>query len=240
MKNLVIVIPAHNEEAIIENTINKVISFMKTQKMIGVSWQVVVAENGSIDKTLEILQNFPKSKYFSFLSLKARSRDQAVKKAWEKIDSDYYMFMDADLATDIKHIPELIKWLEEGDDIVIGSRKLPDSEVSRPLSRRAISFAFHTLMKLMFNLKVKDLQCGFKSINKKVRDEIIPKTKYSEEGFLDTEMLVLASKKNYKIKEIPVKWDDSRDSKFKIGRTILAVFKSSFKIKRDLILGKYG
>ena len=162
MKNLVIVIPAHNEEAIIENTINKVISFMKTQKMMGVSWQVVVAENGSIDKTLEILQNFPKSKYFSFLSLKARSRDQAVKKAWEKIDSDYYMFMDADLATDIKHIPELIKWLEEGYDIVIGSRKLPDSEVSRPLSRRAISFAFHTLMKLMFNLKVKDLQCGFK------------------------------------------------------------------------------
>lgn len=239
MKSFVIVIPAHNEEKIIETTINKVLSFMKSQK-INLDWQLVIAENGSKDKTLEILKNFPKSKYFSFLSLEARSRDQAIKEAWEKINSDYYMFMDADLATDIRHIPELIKWLEDGYDIVIGSRKLPDSQVSRPLSRRAISFAFHTLMKITFNLKIKDLQCGFKSINKKVRDEIIPKTRHGQEGFLDTEMLVLASRKNYRIKEIPVRWDDSRDSKFKISRTIMAVFKNSFKIKRDLILGKYG
>ena len=238
MKKLVIVIPAHNEEKIIKSNLEKVFSFLKKKKM-NVVWKVIVAENGSKDKTIDILKKMPKTKRFSYILLQARSRDEAIKKAWMKIYSDYYMFMDADLATDIKHIPELVSGLEEGNDIVIGSRKLPESEVDRPLNREIISFVFNMLMKSIFNLKVRDLQCGFKAINRKVRDDIIPKLKYSEEGFMDTEMLVLASRKNYKIKEIPIKWYDERDSKFKIGRTIFKVIINSFKIKRDLIKGKY-
>ncbi len=238
MKKLVIVIPAHNEEEIIEKTVKKVINFLENNKM-SFDWQLIVAENGSKDKTIEILKKIPKSKHFSYFSLEARSRDEAVKGAWQKIDSDYYMFMDADLATDINHIPELVSWLDKDYDIVIGSRRLQESNVSRPIKRQMISFVFHSLMKLIFNLKVHDLQCGFKAINKKVRDNIVPKTKHSKEGFLDTEILVLASRRNFRIKEIPVKWEDSRESRFKISRTIKAVLLNTYRIKRDLFLGRY-
>jgi|SRR3989344_2439449 len=237
-KSLIIVIPAHNEEEIIEKNVKKVLHFLK-DKDLGMKWQLIVAENGSTDKTIEILNKIPKSKHFSFISLEARSRDQAVKDAWQKMQVDYYMFMDADLATDVQHIPELVRELENGNDIVMGSRRLPESQVHRPLSRRMISFIFHFLMKSTFNLKVRDLQCGFKVINRKVRDQIISRTKYSQEGFLDTEMLVLASKKKFKIKEIPVKWEDSRESRFKISRTIRAVLVNTYRIKRDLFLGRY-
>lgn len=238
MKKLIMVIPAHNEQEIIKDTVNKVTNFLKKQKM-DVSWELIIAENGSSDKTKEILRKIPKSEYFSFICLDVRSRDQAIKDAWLKKDADYYMFMDADLATDISHIPDLVKELHEGYDVVIGSRKLPQSNVHRPLKRKIISFVFHLIMKIIFSLKVKDLQCGFKAVNKKVRNKIIPSLKYSQEGFMDTEMLVLASKEGYKIKEIPVKWDDNRDSKFKISRSIITVLVNSFRIKRDLILGKY-
>ena len=70
MKNFAIVIPAHNEEEIIENTISRTISFLKTQKL-NVNWKVIIAENGSTDKTIQILKNIPKTKNFSFLFLKA-------------------------------------------------------------------------------------------------------------------------------------------------------------------------
>lgn len=247
MKKFIIVIPAHNEEEIIEKNTLKVINFLKKKKL-SVDWEVVVAENGSTDKTISILEKMSRKmdkkikSRFSFTSLKARSRDDAVKGAWLKTKADYYMFMDADLSTDLQHIPELVNYLEQGYDIVLGSRRMPESKVKRPLARRIISWAFHTLMKIIFNLKVKDLQCGFKAINKRVRDNIVPKTKYSEEGFLDTEILAIAysgTSGNYRIKEIPVKWQDERESKFKISRTIRKVIINSYRIKRDLILGRY-
>jgi glycosyltransferase AglD len=238
MKKLIIVVPAHNEEEIIESTINKTIHYLKKQHL-KVYWKVIVGENGSTDNTVKILKNIPESIHYSYITLKARSRSQAIKEVWLKEDADYFMFMDADLSTDIKHIPELFYNLEKGYDIVLGSRRLPQSKAKRTLKRKLISSVFHTIMKLIFRLKVNDLQCGFKAINKKVRDNIIPQTKYADEGFLDTEMLAIANMKNYKIKEIPVEWSDTRDSKFKISRTIPLVLLNSIKIKRDLITGKY-
>lgn len=238
MKNLVIVIPVHNEEKIIRKNISTILSYLKRQKM-SVDWKVIIGENGSTDKTIEILRKIPKNNNLSFLSLKARSRDQAIIKAWSKINADYYMFMDADLATDIRHIPDLINGLEQGYDIVIGSRRLPGSKVNRLLIRRIVSSIFHKLMKVIFNLKINDLQCGFKAINKNTRNKIIPKIKYGHDGFMDTELLVLASEKKLKIKEIPVKWYDKRDSRFTIRRTIFSVLINSFRIKRDLFMGRY-
>lgn len=238
MTHLVIVIPAHNEEKIIEENVKRTINFLKDQNM-NVSWKIVVAENGSKDRTLEILKNIPKNEYFDYITLPVRSRSNAIKQAWLNLDADYYMFMDADLSTDIKHIPELISVLQEGYDISIGSRRMNASQVKRTFLRSSLSFGFHALMKTIFKLGVHDFQCGFKAINKKMRDDIIPQMRYTDEGFLDTEMMAVAHSKGYIIKEIPVKWEDTRPSKFKIYKTIYTVFLNSFRIKRDIFLKKY-
>ena len=238
MKHLIIVIPAHNEEEIIKQNVMQTINFLKNT-CLNVTWKVIVAENGSEDRTLKILKNMPTSKHFDYISLQVSSRSKAIKQAWLNVDADYYMFMDADLSTNIKHIPELINALQRGGDIAIGSRRLKKSRVKRTIFRSVLSFGFNTLMRLIFNLGIHDFQCGFKLINKKIRNEIIPKMKYGDQGFLDTEMMAVAHNKGYVIKEIPVNWADIRLSKFKISRTIYMVLLNSLRIKRDILLGKY-
>ena len=90
-------------------------------------------------------------------------------------------------------------------------------------------------MKVLFKTKINDLPCGFKAVNKKVRDKILPKI--TEEGFFwDTEMLILASRRGFNIKEIPVVWseyvDPGRDSKVSIVLTIIDYIKKSISLRK--------
>lgn len=240
LMRLLIVIPAHNEENIIKNTVNKVINFMKKQK--DYSWHLLIAENGSNDRTVDILKylskRYPK-KLFSFKSIPVRSKSDAIKIAWLSRDADIYMHMDADLSTDISHIPELIKGIKEGYDLVIGSRALRNSQVEKSLRRKIISGSYNIIARSLFSLNIKDPQCGFKAINKKTIDKIVKQTRYVNEGFMDTEMLIVAARKGFKIKEIPVRWKDDRKSKFNLFLVSFRFLKSMFNVKRDLILGKY-
>jgi glycosyltransferase involved in cell wall biosynthesis len=237
MKKLVIVIPAHNEEEIIKKNVKITIDYLKTQNL-PVKWSVVVAENGSIDKTISELKKI-KSSYFSWFSLPVRSRTMAVSEAWLKLDADYYMFMDADLSTDIKHIPRMISEALKGYDIVGGSRGIKGSIVNRSKFRKFMSFSFNLIMNFIFWTKIRDFQCGFKLINRKIRDKILPQMKYSDEGFLDTELIVVSLSKGYTFKEIPVKWSDDRPSKFNMFKQVTFNLINGMKIKRDLILKKY-
>lgn len=235
--DLVIVIPAHNEEEIIKKNVEILIDYLQKNK-IPLKWQVIVAENGSTDKTIDELKKI-KSKNFSWFTLPVRSRDKAIKDAWLKLDANYYMFLDADLATDIKHIPRLVNEAIRGWDMVGGSRRMKDSVVDRTRFRKFMSFGFNLLMNMIFWTNIKDFQCGFKIVNRKVRDEILPKTKYSDEGFMDTELIVVGRSFGYKFKEIPVKWTNDRHSKFNMINQISFNLINAFKIKRDLILGRY-
>lgn len=237
---LLITIPAHNEEAIIENSVKKTMEFMSSQK--GYSWKLLVAENGSKDNTLKILNELSKKypkKLFSFKSLPVRSKSDAIKMAWLSEEADAYMHMDADLSTDIRHIPELVQGIKGGYDLVVGSRGLKNSEVERSAKRDLISYSYNFITRALFSLNVKDLQCGFKAVSKKTLDNIVKQTKYLSEGFMDTEMLILAAHKKYKIKEIPVRWKDDRKSKFNFFVVALKFIASLLKVKKDLILRRY-
>ena len=237
---VLIVISARDEEKIIEDNVSKLIDFMKKQK--DYSWHLIVSEDSSRDNTPAILkklaQRYPK-KQFSFISNKKGSKSESVKRGWYSQKADIYMYMDADLSTDISHIPELIQGIKQGYDIVVGSRGLKNSNVERSMKRNFISYAYNILTRLFFSLNVKDLQCGFKAISQRTLDEIVKKTKYIEQGFMDTEMLILASQKKFKIKEIPVKWQDYRKSKFNFLFVAIRFINNLLKVKRDLILKHY-
>lgn len=148
--------------------------------------------------------------------------------------------MDADLSTDIKHIPQLIEGIEQGYDIVTGSRTSKESETSRNFNRHIVSIILILMLKILFAMRLSDFQCGFKAISRKVRDNIIPKMKALEVGFMDTEMIVVAHKKKYKIKEFPVLWEDVRKSHAPIFKGITDALKNMIKIKIDLLIGKYN
>lgn len=237
---ILIVLPAHNEEKIIEKNVSKVINFIKNQKHH--EWHLMVAENGSKDRTPNLLKKISKkysSRLFSFKCLPARSKSDAIKMAWFSRNADIYSYMDADLSTDIAHIPELIQGIQQGYDIIVGSRSLKASKVKRSMKRNFISYSYNIISRILFSLDIKDLQCGFKAVSKKTLNSIIKKTKYLTEGFMDTEMLILARHKGLKIKEIPVRWVDDRKSKFNFFLVAVRFIGNLLKVKRDIILKRY-
>jgi hypothetical protein len=146
--------------------------------------------------------------------------------------------MDADLATNLNDLPRLISAIaKEGYDVAYGSRFAKGAKVERSLLRKIFSFSYRLIAKLLLNLKISDLPCGFKAINKKVRDELLSKIK-SQAWFFDSELLILAEKLGYKIAEIPVNWREpkelGRSSQVKIISLSLDYFKKILAIKKRL------
>lgn len=239
MKKIIFVIPAYNEEEVLEENIKKLNLFLQ-KNLKNYNWRIIISNNHSADSTLKIAKSLSKNnKRISYYSMKDRPKSLSIKKIWMVEDADFYAYMDADLSTDIEHIPQLINELEKGYDLVTGSRVSKESKSKRTVLRTVISWGLISIIKLIFWTNLEDFQCGFKAINKKFRDNIIPKMQCLKVGFMDTEMIAVASSKNYRIKSIPVFWSDTRKSKSPIFKGIVDALINVFKIKFRILLGRY-
>lgn len=206
-KKISIVIPVYNEELILKNNILKVFEFAKNN-LSNYDWQIIISDNNSSDRTSLIAKELagahPEIKYF-FISEKGKGR--AVLGAWELYPVDINIFMDVDLSTDLSALPELIGSIEAGYDLALGSRNLANSRVKRSLGRKIISRILNLILKIFLGIKVSDTACGFKAINRKVLANLSQKIK-NQSWFFDTELIFLAQKNGYKIKQIPVIWEE--------------------------------
>jgi hypothetical protein len=128
--------------------------------------------------------------------------------------------MDADLATGIEQLKTLIESVKDGYDFATGSRMLPDSKVDRSLSRLVASKSYNFMVRTLLHSKIFDHQCGFKAARREPLLEIISDVKATH-WFWDTELLVRASLKGYKVKEIPVGWTHKGQTKVKLLRDTL-------------------
>lgn len=209
-----IVVPAYNEEKILKKNILNLLTFC--QKNLFGNWEIVIADNNSTDDTSRIGQNLAANNAkIQYLDVGSRGKGLAIKTAWEKFSADIYCFMDADLATDLTALPELIGGVgSQKYDIVVGSRFHKDSRVKRILTRKIFSYGYQFVLKNLLGVKIKDVPCGFKAINQKVKENILPKTQNTK-WFFDSELVILAEKAGYKIKEIPVDWVDPRSAEDK-------------------------
>ena len=219
MKSVDIVVPVYNEEAELEDSIKKLRLFLQ-DNLKNYNWKIVIADNASKDNTLKIAKDISKKlTNVSFVHLDQKGRGRAIKKTWSESKADFVSYMDVDLSTDLSHFPKIIKALEVGYDIAIGSRLLPKSKViGRLLKREIISRCYNFLIKLAFLVKFHDAQCGFKATTKKVVNELFPYL-LDNEWFLDSELLIVGEKAGYKIYEEPVKWVDNQGSTVKVMKT---------------------
>lgn len=219
MKSVDIVVPVYNEEVELEENIKRLRSFL-LQNLKNYKWKIVVADNASTDKTLAIAKRLSKNLTgVSYLHLTQKGRGRAIKKAWTSSKADFVSYMDVDLSTELSHFPAIIKALESGYDIAIGSRLLPKSKViGRTLKREIISRCYNLMIKIAFFTKFHDAQCGFKAATRKVVNELFPILK-DNEWFLDSELLIIGEKAGYKIYEEPVKWVDNQGSTVKVMKT---------------------
>lgn len=214
-----IIIPVLNEERALPRCIDTLIEF--TAAHTEYDWKITVADNGSTDATPHVIADLGK-KYpnVGTLRLEQRGRGRALKRAWLASDADIRCYMDVDLSTDIKALPELIGAIaNDGYDVAIGSRLSKGSQVvGRKLSREITSRGYNLLIKLMFWPPFPDAQCGFKAVSRRAAEALMPLIK-DNAWFMDTEMLLLAQAAGYRIKSVPVRWVDDPDTRVKVVST---------------------
>ncbi|RJR30964.1 glycosyltransferase [Candidatus Parcubacteria bacterium] len=220
-KRIVIVLPAYNEAAFLRPNVEKLAVFLKSRNLPA---KIVIAENGSIDNTRQVAENLAEEfpGVVSLMSLKVKGKGNAVISGWLSNQADIYVYMDSDLSTDLNALPEALREIFSGSDIVIGSRYMRSSRVIVSRYRLFFSFFYKQIIRLVFNSKISDFQCGFKAANRNVVNEIVPRI---QDGcwFFDTELLLLAERKMFKIKEIPVNWANQPGRKSKVSPISLSI-----------------
>ena len=213
-----VVIPVYNEERALPQSVATLREFLS--KNLPQSCKIVIADNASTDKTWEVAQDLAR-RYPDVVAqhIDQKGRGRALKHSWLQSEADIVSYMDVDLSTDLTAFPPLIQAIEDGYDIAIGSRFLGGSKVKRSFKRELTSRGYIVLIKVLFWSKFSDAQCGFKALSRRAVRELVPLVE-DNEWFFDTELLILAEKKRFRIKEIPVVWVEDPDSRVRILKTV--------------------
>jgi glycosyltransferase involved in cell wall biosynthesis len=226
-----VVIPVYNEEGDLESSVTRLRQFLLDN--VKHDWRIVVADNASQDRTLEIAkalaERYPGEVSYVHLDLKGRGR--ALRRAWTESDADIVSYMDVDLSTDLGAFPPLIDSLIDSDcDIAIGSRLAKGAQVQRGLKREFISRTYNLMIKCLFRNRFSDAQCGFKAVTRRAVKDIVPLIE-DQAWFFDSELLLLAERMGYRIAEVPVTWADDPDSRVKIASTAWEDIKGLVRVR---------
>ncbi len=231
-----IVIPAFNEEKRIEASLQDVILFLPKHFL---DWEVIVVDDGSMDRTAEIVRRFEHISPNSRLTLEVlpenMGKGAAVKHGVMQAKGNIILFMDADLSTPLTEIAKVVEALEQGADVAIGSRGQPDSNIVRhqPFYRETMGKIFNRIVRMLVIDGIRDTQCGFKAFRHQVAKEIFSRVETSHFGF-DVEVLLWAKKLDFSVKEVGVTWINSPNSRVSPIKDSLKMLVGLFAIKRSV------
>jgi glycosyltransferase involved in cell wall biosynthesis len=232
-----ILLPVYNEQEVLEKSVTTLREFLQ-ENVSNFDWIITIGDNASIDNTMERARELEKRfEDVRVFHLDQKGRGRMVKYAWQKSEADVLTYMDIDLSTDLKAFPPMVQAIFDGFDVAIGSRQYKGAEVDRGFKREAISRGYIWILKLLLGFPFTDAQCGFKAVSKKLVNELFGAIE-DDEWFFDTELLYLAYKNGYKVKELPVRWIEDTDSRVKIARTAWLDIKGVFRMRRYKRQGK--
>jgi glycosyltransferase involved in cell wall biosynthesis len=233
---LSIVLPAFNEVNTLETAVAEIMNALEKFKD---SYEIIIAEDGSTDGTDKVAALLSERYVFvkHLHGEKRLGKGAALKNAFKKAGGRILIYMDVDLATNVGQLKSLVNAIKvEKYDFATGSRMLSGSKVERSRTRKIASKSYNFLVRVMLGSKIKDHQCGFKAFKReplmKLLDEVA-----ARHWFWDTELIVRAVRKGYKIKEIPVEWKGGRETKVKLLRDTFSmgsqVIKLWWQLKRQ-------
>jgi dolichyl-phosphate beta-glucosyltransferase len=260
---LSVIIPAYNEEKRLPQTLKKVREYLSKQDYDS---EVLVVNDGSKDNTEKVIGDLFSSsssewKNFKLISyLPNHGKGYAVKTGMLKAQGEWRLLMDADNSTDLSEVKKLFDFTNQKSeirnpkqyqnvenskidnfsyDIIIGSRYLNKDSIKtkQPLGRRIVSRTGNILIRLVLGIKSVDTQCGFKMFSARATEDIFPKQLIERWGF-DMEILAIAIRKKYKIKEVAIDWYDAEGSQVKSGAASKTL-KELWQIKKNIWAGKY-
>lgn len=235
---LSIIIPAHNEEQRLPRTLEQVTAFLNRQAYRG---EIIVVENGSSDRTLEIAQYFAsRIPNLRVLHSDQRGKGLAVKMGMLASRGQYRFFADADLSMPIDEINRFIPPATPDAEVVIGSREAPGAvRYNEPSYRHVTGRVFNNTVRLLALPGLEDTQCGFKCFRGDIADEVFPLQTISGWTF-DVEVLFIARRRGYRIVEVGIPWYFNADSKIRVARDSLRMFLDLIKIRLNGWTGRYG
>ncbi len=237
---LSVIIPAYNEERRLPKTLEAINDYLRRQSY---DYEILVVNDGSKDITAEAVRGMS----FVIRNLKLidnkknQGKGAVVRQGMLEARGEYRLFTDADNSTSIDQIENM--WIEfkNGYDVVIGSRDIKGAVLDPPqpfLRNFILGEGFKLYRKLIIGLwKIQDTQCGFKCFTGEAAEKIFPKCRIKRFAF-DPEILVIAKKSGYKIKEIPVLWKNDLESRVK-AKSMIKMAIDLLKIRWNISTGKY-
>ncbi len=246
--HLTVVIPAYNEETNIRlGALDKVARYLEHQLY---SWEAIVINDGSTDSTEGLLNNFASTnRNFSVIHNRHQGKAASVIKGMLTARGNIVLFTDLDQATPIKELEKVLPWFSKGYDIVIGSRS--SQREGAPVLRLFMARGFMALRTVLLGLRgITDTQCGFKAFKREVAHDVFGRLKlYGQSrqvsgsmvtaGF-DIEVLYLAQKLGYKIKEVPVEWHYVETRRVNPLKDSWQGFTDIIKIRLNAVHGGYS
>jgi glycosyltransferase involved in cell wall biosynthesis len=228
-----VTVPVLNEAACLVPNIRQLASFLA--RLPGVSAEIVIADNGSTDATLCLAHSLTRElPNVRVIHLGERGRGRALKHAWRSSRADILSYMDADLSTDLNVIPAMLDSLLSGRcDLAIASRLLNPESTSRSLKRELISRTYAGIVRALFAARFSDPQCGFKFIRREALQSLLPLVR-DDAWFFDTELLVLAQRRGWRIVDFPAAWVERKESRVKLLPTILGDLRGLISLRRRL------
>ncbi len=236
---LTIVIPAFNESKRIPPTLLDI-----DRRLAGKEWdyEILVVDNGSQDQTVEIVRKMSQSvKNLKVVESPIQhSKGAAVRFGMLTGQGQYRLFMDADNATSIDHFERMIPFFNDGYGVVICSRAHKESKLdpAQPWFRQLPGKIGNLIIQILVLPGIWDTQCGFKAFSGEAAERIFRLSRIDGWGF-DVEVLALAKKFNYRIKEVPVHWVNNLDSTVKASAYITTLL-DTLKIRWWLWTGGYS
>jgi dolichyl-phosphate beta-glucosyltransferase len=236
--SICVIIPAYNEESRIRPTIERTHSYLREKFR---EFEIIVVDDGSTDNTVSVVEGLRGRSNIRLIHYPENSgKGYAIKTGVLASRGDFLLTCDADQSTPVEELENLLPFLQKGFDIAIGSRGLRESDIAvrQPWYRERMGKTFNMLVRALVIGGFKDTQCGFKLFRGDVARRLFRKSLISGFSF-DVEILFLAGKEGFRIKEVPVKWLNSPNSRVRIFRDSLNMFIELFKIRGYWLSGKY-
>ena len=226
-----VVVPVHNEQAVLADSIHRLHEHLSTD--FPWAFRITIADNASVDDTPAIAAELARElSDVRVVRLEEKGRGRALHTVWSASDAAVLAYMDVDLSTDLAALGPLIAPLVSGhSDLSIGTRLGRGSRVMRGAKREIISRCYNLLLRSVLSARFSDAQCGFKAIRADVAAALLPHVEDAG-WFFDTELLVLAEHIGLRIHEVPVDWIDDPDSRVDILATAVADLKGIWRLAK--------
>ncbi|MBI4329485.1 MAG: glycosyltransferase [Chloroflexi bacterium] len=226
-----IVIPVYNEQHSLPRCVERLRPFCQAM-LDAYRWRIVIADNGSVDDThqVAVAQHLLFPEEVDIVHLDQKGRGRALKRTWLGSEADIVCYMDVDLSTELEALPVLLGAIRAGFDVATGSRLKKGAKTARSLKREITSRGYNLLVRLFFQTKFSDAQCGFKAASRRAVQELVPLIE-NNNWFFDSELLILAEKKGYKVFDLPVAWVEDPDTRVKIVRTALEDIRGLLRLR---------